>query len=417
METIRQEFLAEAIKQLEILSARLHAEPFSAELETELFRRLHTLKGTAQTLNFNVSGKLAHEIENLLQAARDQQIPADENFTSLLNTGINLLLETFRTAEQQKEVVFPVDYVALLHDALPDFAELKSDNLSGIVSPELLKQLSAQEKENLSAAIGRGNFLYIIEAGFDFANFGEQFKNLREKLSEQGEIIANFPSPKFNLQNKIGFQIFFVSLKASDSIKKIIKPFGAELVSQNQDKSLANDVRGVIKQAVSAGEIAARKLLKEIEFETVYDETKIPVETLKPIAEILLHLVRNAVDHAIEATGKIKIEIEAQESSVVLRLADDGRGINLEKVRTRALAKNLVSAAENLTDEDLRNLIFASGFSTSEQVSEISGRGVGLDVVADTVKKMRGQIRVESESGKGTIFEIILPTNNPKSKI
>lgn len=409
MEDVRQEFLADAVSKLEDLKSKLKHDQFSEEFEKEIFRRLHTLKGTSQTFNLNVSAKLAHELENLLQAARDGKISADKNFQGLLATGINLLLQTFQNSKDKNEIIFPTEFINKIHELIPDSSTSETENLSEIVPPEFLNQFSAQEKEALSTAVSRGNFLYIIEVGFDFSDFDEQFKKLRQNLIEHGEIIANFPSPKYAAENKIGFQIFLASLKDKQSILETIQPFGANLIFQNSENDFANSLKGVLAQAVLTGEKTALKLSKQIEFETSADEIEFSPQQLKLISEILLHLVRNAVDHAIETLGKIKIEIKNQENALSLRVTDDGRGIDTKKIRNKAIAKNLISADEILTNDDLLKLIFDSGFSTSTQVSEISGRGVGLDVVADAVKKSNGEISVKSELNKGTTFEIFIP--------
>jgi two-component system chemotaxis sensor kinase CheA len=413
MDELRQEFLTEAILSLKNLQAKLRTEEISGNLEREIFRAFHTLKGTSQTFNFNVSGKLAHEIENLLQAKRDNQISANDAFTSLLKEGINLLLETFQRAQDKKEVAFPDDFAEKLRALIPNSSVAPaSESLSGIVPPNLLAQLSAHEKDSLTSAIAKGNLFYLIEAGFEFANFAEKFKDLRQILSESGEVIATFPSPKFALENKIGFQIFFVSSKDKNDIVKAVQPFGANLLFQNSENNFVNDLKGILAQAVLTGEKTAQILDKKIEFEIVADDIELSGKRLKLVSEILLHLVRNAVDHGIETRGKIKIELSNQKDALLLRVADDGRGIDVEKIRAKAIAKNLISADEDLTKETLLKLVFAHGFSTSETVSDISGRGVGLDVVGDAVEKANGEIRLESETGKGTVFEIRLPTEN-----
>lgn len=409
MEDLRQEFLIEAISKLENLQAELATAPFSQKLEREIFRHLHTIKGTSHTFNFNVSAKLAHEIENLLQAKRENKISETETFKAFLSEGINLLLESFQNARNKREVLLPIDFVEKLRNSIPNSSTAAPLNLTEIVPPEFLKQLSAQETEALSTAVSRGGFVYLIEVGFDFADFDERFKSLRQTLLEQGEIIANFPSTKFTAENKIGFQIFLASLKDTRAILEIIQPFGASLFNENAKENFAGDLRGVLAQAVSTCEKTAQKLSKKIEFSVSADDVKLSGEILKLISEILLHLVRNAVDHAIEKDGKIKIEISDKQNELILRVEDDGRGIDPEKIRAKAAAQKIISDDDNLSKKELLNLIFAHGFSTAERISEISGRGVGLDAVQDTVKTAGGEIRVESEKDRGTIFEIVLP--------
>lgn len=411
MEELRQEFLVEAISKLENLQTKLETETLSEETEREIFRRLHTLKGTSQTFNLDISGKLAHEIENLLHAKRDSKLSANINFQELLREGIGLLLETFQNIKRRKEAIYPVDYIEKIHNSITDYSESISANetLSAVVPPNLSDQLSAQERNALTSALARGKFFYLIEVGFDFVGFDEKFKELRQILLENGEIIANFPTAKFTDENKIGFQIFYVSRKVENDIVKTIQPFGATLNIKNAQRKFPGGLEGVLEQAVAAGENTARKLSKQIEFETSSDEIELSAKQLNVISEALLHLVRNAADHGIETNGKIKIEISNHENSIRLRVTDDGRGIDARKIRAKAIGENLISGDAELSKDKLMQMIFVHGFSTSERVSEISGRGVGLDSVAEAVAEAGGEIRVESEPSKGTTFVVRLP--------
>jgi chemotaxis protein histidine kinase CheA len=413
MEELCREFLIEATSKLKNLQSELQVtSSLSEEQKREIFRSLHTLKGNSQAFNLNVSGKLAHELENLLQAERDEQI-SPESFKTLFHPGINLLLETFQTALNKKPVSFPHDFAAKIHQLIPNSALNTSDNvsedLSELVAPDLLKQFSQQEKESLAAALALGDLLYLIEVGFDFADFDEKFKELRNILIEHGAVIANFPSAKFAAEGKIGFQIFFVSRTDKNKIAETIKPLGVNLEPQNALKFFSRDLKGILARAVSTGQKTAVKLGKQIEFEVSADEIEIPAKQLSILSEALLHLVRNAIDHGIENRGKIYIKAVMLENHVLLRLNDNGRGIDVEQIRTKAIAKNLIQPEENISRTELMKLIFTHGFSTSDKVSEISGRGVGLDAVQTAIKKIGGEIQVESETGNGSTFEISLP--------
>ncbi len=123
----------------------------------------------------------------------------------------------------------------------------------------------------------------------------------------------------------------------------------------------------------------------------------------------LLHLVRNAVDHAVETRGKIEITLETEPDGWRLKVSDDGRGIDAESIKAKAKEKNLLDGSGNLTDIELIELIFLPEFSTKTSLTEISGRGFGLDAVKSSVEKTGGTIKVESKRGKGATFEIFLP--------
>lgn len=409
MENLRQEFLNQAVSDLENLRQKLSNESLTEELKREIFRTLHTLKGTAQTFNFNVSGKFAHELEDLLQAAQDGKIPTDKSFIALLREGLEILNASFRRAREGDSAISLIsEFAQKLHDFLPSDSESSFKDFEDSIPPEIWRQLSVQEKKNLSAQLAAGNKFYEIQAGFDLSNFTEGFTRLREHLSEQGEVIAVFPQTATSAKKQIGFRIFFAGGSDTKEVVEAAKSLDADLKYFDFESDFTADLQGVAAQAVSAGKRTARRLGKEIEFKTEVEEYKVSGKYLNSISQILLHLVRNAADHAIEKTGQIKIQLLAEINNLILRITDNGQGLDVDKIRAEAIAKKLIAPDKILSRNETFDLIFTHGFSTSEIVSEISGRGVGLDVVRNTVEKLNGKIRIESDTN-GTTFEVILP--------
>ncbi len=166
----------------------------------------------------------------------------------------------------------------------------------------------------------------------------------------------------------------------------------------------------------------AKKLNKKVQLELEGEETEIDRSILDKIEEPLIHLVRNAIDHGIETpeeriqkgkpeVGTIKLAAYQEGDRIILLIEDDGRGIDVEKVKRKAVEKGLITPeqAENLSDKEAYELILMPGFSTADKVSDVSGRGVGMDVVASTIHSLRGSIEIESELGKGTKILMKLP--------
>jgi len=166
----------------------------------------------------------------------------------------------------------------------------------------------------------------------------------------------------------------------------------------------------------------ARDLNKKIDLQIVGAETELDRTVIDEIGDPLVHLIRNALDHGVETPEVRRANNKDEEGTVILRayhsgnyvfieLEDDGAGINKEKVLSKAINKGIVTTeiAKTLTDSQIAELIFASGFSTADQISDISGRGVGLDVVKNTIESLGGSITIESEEGKGSLFSIQLP--------
>jgi len=166
----------------------------------------------------------------------------------------------------------------------------------------------------------------------------------------------------------------------------------------------------------------ARGLGKEIEMELAGEDTEIDKTMIEDLSDPIIHLLRNAVDHGVEqpserlSSGKsekslVKLEARQEGDHIVLMVSDDGRGMNPEKLRAKALEKGLITDEEANTMDERQslNLIFLPGFSTASQVSDVSGRGVGMDVVKTNIQKLNGTIDIRSNPGKGTTFIISLP--------
>lgn len=406
MENFRRQFTREAVETLEsLLNDLRHAESLSDSARHAAFRTLHTIKGTAQTFGFPVSSRLAHELESLLSAMKSSAASEKVEFKTVFLEGIELLLASLT----QKNFAVPVLFAEKLRGVVPDAARSISDNASPEIPGEFFAQLSNQEKILLRSATENGKNLFCLEIGFELGDFADGLIKFREILSESSEIIATLPSAKLSGDGKIGFQILLASAAETSVIETLADGERATVIFDSSQNVFSNDAAGVLAQIVQYGKDTAEKLGKQIEFETFADQAPASPERLKIIFDVLLHLVRNAVDHAIETAGKIEIHLKVENDQSILIVADDGNGIDLERLKARAIEKNLVSPDRFLTEREIIDLIFLPEFSTKSDVTEISGRGVGLDAVKFAVEKVGGKINVESRRGKGTTFEISLP--------
>jgi two-component system chemotaxis sensor kinase CheA len=160
----------------------------------------------------------------------------------------------------------------------------------------------------------------------------------------------------------------------------------------------------------------SKELGKDIELTVEGADTELDKSMVEKLSDPLMHIVRNALDHGIEskelrlykgkpAQGQLKLSACHEAGSVVIEIADDGAGLNIERIRAKAIEKNIISADQELAEEDIYKLIFAPGFSTAAAVTNLSGRGVGMDVV----EELRGQIQISSVPDQGTVFRIRLP--------
>ena len=180
-------------------------------------------------------------------------------------------------------------------------------------------------------------------------------------------------------------------------------------------------VAQMLERATRAGRIAARQTGKQVDFEIQGSHVRLDKSLADAMADPLLHILRNAVDHGIEtsaeraaagknARGNVRLEAWSEGSRIVLRVADDGRGIDPLNVSRAAAGQGIIGEGKVLTKEQALRLIFRPGFSTASSISSVSGRGVGLDVVERAIELVGGELHVSSEQNQGTTFEMILPT-------
>lgn len=328
-----------------------------------LFRHVHNLKANASANGLSDLASAAHEFENVLHSMRTAA--AD---TSLTNS----------------------------------------------IPADIWSSLRQDQKSTLTQSIAEGAKLFLVEASFDLAHFDREFQNLEQTLNKTGEVICRLPNAS---PGKVNFRILYAqrdetadlpnsseitieqisavltnAAKATNDLKTVeraFEKFSAALINL----PAASD-EGVLQQILRAGRAAAAVTGKEVEFEIRGEDLLLAKTYVDP----LLHLVRNAVDHGIEASeervklgkperGKISIEAATLDGETRITVTDDGRGI----------------------DPTLIERIFRPGFSTATQVSEVSGRGVGLDIVQTTVKELGGTISITSQVGQGSTFEIKLP--------
>ncbi|ADN09029.1 chemotaxis protein CheA [Sulfurimonas autotrophica] len=164
----------------------------------------------------------------------------------------------------------------------------------------------------------------------------------------------------------------------------------------------------------------AKKVNKEIDFEIIGGETELDKMVVEKISDPLMHMLRNSIDHGIEMpeereklgkerSGKVTLTTYPDAGTIVIEIRDDGKGLPKDKILQKAIKNGLVPENNNLSDKEIYNLIFVAGLSTAEEVSDISGRGVGMDVVKRNIESLRGTVEIDSKEGEGSLFTIRLP--------
>ncbi len=395
MNDLRQNFLADSLNKLDNLQTILEADLNESE-RRELFRAVHTIKGGAQTFGLTNPARLAEEIENVLS---NREIFTDKN---LLPESIERLSNSLRSTE--------VDLSADFIEKLQSKAQTNTREIFLTrIPPAVFKSFSQTEAAATIAALREEKNILCAHIGFEPADLAVEYRNLQRVLSEKSEILAALPDAKFSSLGKIGFQLFLASRETAEYFQKLLGNHAAEIVSHTCPTDAPNVLFEMFSQIAGHGENIARQLGKVISITIITNETRLSGETAKAVFDILLQFLRNAVDHAFEKSGKIEIRMFEDADGLHLTFADNGKGVDLAAIRSRAIEKDLISDDDLLSDAQTLELIFAPELSTLETATEISGRGVGLDAVKDTVEKINGKISIKSRNRIGTTFEIFLP--------
>jgi two-component system chemotaxis sensor kinase CheA len=393
-------FLEDARGHLEALDRGLlglEREGLDPETMTGLLGPLHTLKGNSGMLGFSGIKDYVHRLEDVLGRMRDGQLDLSPVLFDRLFAGASALRDAVEKACQQSREV---------RDLSPEQAALDALLKAGPTAPAAapVARRAAVDTQHVAA---RSNMVRVDFAQLDhLLNLVGELVVYRTKLQEVGKEAASLlPGQEVgrSLLDTV-HQITGVSSQLQETIMDI--------------RMLP--MRHVFERFPRLVRDLARQQGKEIELILEGEETRVDKAIIDEVGEPLVHMIRNSVDHGIEtparrvakgktATGTILLSAAQESNQVVITIMDDGAGIDAAQVRGKAVARGLIKADENLSDREVVQLIFAEGLSTAEAVTDLSGRGVGLDVVVKSIERLNGLVEAETVPGVGTKFIIQLP--------
>jgi chemotaxis protein histidine kinase CheA len=456
---IVKEFLVESYENLDRLDRELvglEKNPQDRDALGSVFRTIHTIKGTCGFLGFNKLEKVAHVGENLLSRLRDGQLKLNPELTTALlgmvdavrgmlgsieANGVEgerddtLLIATLTRLQQPSEAQPKIE-VAALPKSPSQAAEVPS-NIGDIlmqrtdVSPAEIMLAAKQQNEGDPRRLGE----ILVERG------AVQPADIVDALHIQQSSRAQASASDSTIRVDVGL------------LDKVMNLVGELVLARNQVLQFANRMKdtsflaasqrlnlittelqeGVMKTRMQPiGNIwgqfprtvrdVALGCGKEVKIEMEGKETELDKTIIEAIKDPLTHLVRNSVDHGIELpeervkagkdrTGRLILRAFHEGGQVIIEISDDGAGLNTERIRRKAVERATVTAeqAARMTEREIFNLIFLPGFSTAEKVTNVSGRGVGMDVVKTNVEKIGGTVDVQSTLGRGTTVRVKIP--------
>ncbi|WP_210132462.1 chemotaxis protein CheA [Stenotrophomonas rhizophila] len=467
---IAADFILEAQEILDRLGEQLvslEQSPQDSDQLNAVFRGFHTLKGGAGFLGIQAMVELCHAAEETLGMARSGQavlqahhFDAGQQSLDYLQSMLDSVAAGTEPGYAPPELIAQFDVngpatpapvataAASSGDLITDDEfEALLDTLHGGAAP------TAVAKNNADGLIGEDEFEALLDQLHGGAAPGAQSVAAAAPAPAIAPRPVAAPAPAKPAANKPVAEAEHTVRVDTKRLDAIVNLIGELVLSRNRLKTLRARLHDEeLDRAVSTLDIAtarlqsavmrtrmqpvgkvfsrfpkvardvARNLKKEVELELIGAETELDRNLVEALADPLVHLVRNAIDHGIEMpelreaqgktrSGNVRLSAQQEGDYVSIEVQDDGAGIDPERLRAKAREKGLIDpeAAARLTSEECLHLVFLPGFSTKQEVTDISGRGVGMDVVQSRIRELSGQIQIQSELGRGSRFMIRVP--------
>ena len=409
------ETLDEAVLQLEL-------EPENPKIIEEIFRAAHTLKGGAGMFGFRGIERVMHRMENLFDLVRKGKlVPSTIDVVFKGLDCLRVLLKAVKdgkpcgspTAEivnalsaaasgkqyKIKDSSKPVDVAAVKTEASKPqaIAEPVAGHAPQTPAADSSKKESKKELPTIRVDLERLDALVNL--------VGELVIDRTRFVSIEEELRSNHPQIKLDGNISETVQLFSRHMnEIQDIIMKVrMVPIGSQF---NRYTRIVRDI--------------AKQLGKKIDLHIAGEDAELDKTIVEQIGDPLVHLIRNSCDHGVELpddrvakgkspTGRIALSALQEGNHILITIEDDGKGIPVDIIRRKGIEKGLIKETDVLSDKEIFNLIFEPGFSTAEKVTEISGRGVGMDVVKKQIMKLKGSLDIDSTFGQGTRIQIRLP--------
>ena len=449
----------ESLQASENLLIELENNPTSKDLINELFRAVHTVKGGSRLIEVKKIEQLSHELETVLDNVRSDKIMLDARLIDIslecikrigiitdevahrgpIKTKINDLLhalisdddalDTKVKSNQDVNKVTPEQTIIKSPETNPQ--DTKTSAAPSVVREESIK-VSA---EKLDTVLNTSSEVYINRIRLD--NDQKMLSDVLEQINQDiGSLNKEFTSeisnsenenkvssliPKYQTDINMGLEKIAIH---NANLQKNIEDL--EVLSSRLQSGAMNfrmlPISNLFNRFPAQVRDIARQIGKKVELKIQGGETELDKILINQLADPLLHLIRNSIDHGIESDqqraeinkpeiGQINLSAYYLGSNAIIEIEDDGKGIDSKIIAAKAVEKNLLSneRASELSEKEIFDLIFEPGFSSAEQVTELSGRGVGMDVVKTSINQMQGSIKVESKVNKGTKITLRLP--------
>ena len=448
---------------------KLETDPEDMDAVGMVFRAFHTIKGTSAFLELAVIADMGHHAESLLSRVRDREIRYSGGYADLSLRALDMLKELIgrvQGALSGGPLLKPDGYDELMKILSDPEAAGISENQEDGPPPRVGDLLVAQGKvsredvEQVVASPRVGDIMVaqgtatresvesahktpsdapigvkmVQEQKASVKDVGQALRTQKRMKNTQTVVDTSVrvsTSRLDRLIDMVGELVIAHSMVAQDEVvtegqnHDLVKKIGhtSKIVRELQDMSMSLrmvPLKGTFNKMTRLVRDVARKLGKQVNLVTEGEETEIDRNLVDIINDPLVHMIRNAVDHGIEMpgdrqeagkpeAGEVKLSAYHSAGNVVVEIKDNGKGLDKDVILKKAIDNGLISEGANLSDREIFNLIFEPGFSTATEVTDVSGRGVGMDVVKKNIESLRGQVEINSVKGVGSTFKMSLP--------
>lgn len=422
-------FLSEATELLEKIDddlVTLEQTPGDMDLLNRIFRSIHTVKGAASFLEFELLVKVTHKTEDVLNRLRRGELTLTPQIMDVILEAVDLVkvLTNDIKNEDIKErpisgIIDRLVAVVLTADSEPE-AEKPAEKHS-LSEPDPPPVIEKAQTVTVQAVAENAELKTKGEELTDKSTVRVDVKRVDDLMNQVGELVLErnrMMQLATDYRNETNMAVF------GDELAKLSKRMNfvtSELQMQVLKMRLI-PVGNVFKKFPRIVRNLARDLEKKVDLRVFGEETELDRSVVDEIGDPLIHLLRNAMDHGLETpeersaagkpvTGTVVLSAHHEGNQIIISIKDDGRGIDCDKVAAKALEKGLVTPDQLacISQREIFDLLFLPGFSTKEAASDLSGRGVGMDVVKTNIKKLNGIIEIRSEKGLGSEFILKLP--------
>lgn len=451
--SLLKDFVTESmdhIRTIEPLLLDLENDPGNPEHLNSIFRACHTIKGVSGFLGLKEINTLAHSMENVMDMARREELLLEPAHIDLLLEAMDCLKELVVRVEgllSGQPFVAPEGYASIM-DRLSAPKALRGPESQGTpVGPdkkvgEILVESGGATPEEVKKALDdqakgdqrRLGEILIEKKAAPARDVGKALaaQNAARKSGTVEETIRVPVERLDQLVDAIGEAVIAQSMIAADPTITGLRDQGLErkitqtnlIMRQIQELSMSLrmvSIKSTFQKMARLVRDLSKKSGKEVDLVLEGEETELDKSVVENIGDPLIHMIRNAIDHGIESSteerkdrGKspracVSLRAFHRSGNIYVEVADDGRGLDKDRILEKARKQGLCRPEEKLSDQEIYQFIFHPGFSTAQKVTDVSGRGVGMDVVKRNIQQLRGSIEIQTEKGKGTTFSIRLP--------